>query len=351
MYTREIQAPRTTPLENGVPLQGTWTRAFEEVDLLDIRKPYPIPWPAWIRDFRIKEWERFIIQDDRYCLFALFCNLKIFRIASLTMYDRETGEHLRCRKIIPGRGWHLPKRLNNASVDSRSMGFFFRIHAWLDSGTVSLDLDVEPGRTRPSFTAYAKYNIHDSGQNNTPMAVSLLFSERRSMYAYKVMAPVQGDMVFGGRHIYLDPAKTAGIFCDFKGFYPYRMQTCWCSATGFDQAGRRFGFSLAENQARESFRNNENALWLDGRLTPLPPVMITMPGGINSEWVIQDMEGMVDLVFTPRQPSSYTMNLLACRSDHQNPIGVFNGVMVNAQGEEIQIKNLWGISEKLYLRV
>ena len=351
MYTRELQAPRKSPLEKGVPVQGTWARAFDEVDLLDTKRPYSFPFPAWLRNYRIKEWERFMVLNDRYCLTALFSNMKLYRIASLTMFDMETGEYLRFRKTIPGRGWKFPKGLKNASVDSKSMGFFFRIHSWLDSGIIMLDLDIEASRKNPSFTANVKFMVKDSENENTPMAVSLLFSERRSMYAYKVMTPVQGDMVFGGKHIRLSPSGTSGIFCDFKGFYPYRMRTCWCSAAGFDAEGRRFGFNVAENQARESYRNNENALWVNGRLTPLPPVRITQPGGINSEWVIQDMEGMVDLVFTPRQPSSYTMNLVVCSTDYQSPIGVFNGIIVNAQGEQIQVKNLPGVGEKLYLRV
>jgi hypothetical protein len=185
----------------------------------------------------------------------------------------------------------------------------------------------------------------------TPMAVSLLFSDRRNMYAYKVMAPVRGDMVFGGRHISFDPARTSGFFGDYKGFYPYRTDNYRCAASGFDVRGRRFGFSLGENQAREPYRNNENAFWLNGRLTPLPPVKITTPGGIGSEWVVQDMEGMVDLVFTPKEQLRFGLNLVLARSEYVSFFGFYNGVMVNAEGEELPVRNLWGVGEKIYLRV
>ena len=349
MYTREIQAPRSTPLENGKPLQGTWTRAFDEVDLLDIRQPYRIPLPRWIRDSRIKEWESFFIQDDRFFLFAKLCNMKIYRSATVILYDKENRERLWYRKTIPGSGWHLPRELNNASVDSRSWGFFFRIHNWLDADTIKMDLDIEATRKRPSFTAHAEFDLHEEG--STPMAVNLLFSERRSMYAYKTMAPIRGDMVFGGHHISLDPKKTTGIFCDFKGYYPYPMYSQWCTAQGFDSLNRSICFSLAENQTRESFRNNENALWVDGSLTPLPPVKMTRNGGPESDWIIQDMEGMVDLVFTPREQLRYNINFLMSRSFCESPLGIINGVMVNEAGEKISLRNVWGLGEKLYLRV
>ena len=37
--------------------------------------------------------------------------------------------------------------------------------------------------------------------------------------------------------------------------------------------------------------------------------------------------------------------------DYENPMGYFNGLIVNAEGEEMPIHNIWGTSEKLYLRV
>ena len=349
MYLREIQPPRSTPIENGKPLQGTWTQAFDEVDLLDIHEPHRFPVPRGIRDSRIKEWESFHIQDDRFLLLAVLCNIKVCRYASVILYDKESKERLWYKKTIPGSGWRLPKGLKNASVDSRSWGFFFRIHSWLDAHTLKLDLDIEATRKRPSFTAHAEFSLEE--WETTPMAVSLLFSEYRSMYAYKSVAPVRGDMVFGGRHLSFDAARTTGIFCDFKGHYPYPMLSQWCSALGFDSSNRRIGLSLAENQAKESFKNNENALWVDGRYTPLPPVKITRSTGPDSEWVIQDMEGMVDLVFTPKEPIRYKVNFFLPRSYYESPLGIFNGVVVDSQGEEVPLKNIWGLGEKLYLRV
>ena len=125
MYIREILEGRCAPVENGNPLQGTWTRAFEEADLLSVRRPYPIPLPRGVKDSRIKEWESFIIQNKRFYLQARLSNLKYYRAAFVLMYDKETKERLEFKKVIPGGGWRLPRVLNNASVDSHSLGFFF----------------------------------------------------------------------------------------------------------------------------------------------------------------------------------------------------------------------------------
>jgi hypothetical protein len=349
MYTREIQPPRAAPIDKGKPLQGTWTRAFDEVDLLSIQRPFLVPLPKWMRDCRIKEWESFTLQDDHFYLDAVLSNMKYYRMAQVLLYDKETRDRLIFRKIIPFSGWRLPKELSNASIDSRSYGFFFRIHDWLDADTIKVDLDIEATHRRPSFTAHVEYDLDVN--RTTPMAVNLLFSERRCMYAYKVFAAVRGDMVFGGRHISFDSERTSGIFCDFKGYYPYRMQSLWCMAMETGAGGHRYGFSLGENQAKETYKNNENALWVDGRLTPLPPVHITMPEGVDSEWIIQDMEGMVDLVFIPQEQIGKSFNFLLCKSDYETPLGYFNGMLVDSEGERIQVHNLLGLGKRLYLRV
>ncbi|GHV70121.1 hypothetical protein AGMMS49928_16590 [Spirochaetia bacterium] len=353
MYSREIAERRSSPIEKGKPIAGTWTAAFEELDLLDIERPYRWPLSRWMRDLRIKEWQSFFVQDDRYYLQAVLSNLKHYRWAQVFLYDKETKEQLRFRKLLPFTGWRMPRSLANASVESRSLGFFFRIHNWLDADTIRVDLDIEPGRRRPSFTAHLEYDLGMSGltPKAMPMAVSLLFDENRSMYAYKALSPVRGDMVFGGRHISLKPERTQGIFADFKGYYSFRMRQVWCSAFGFDEENRSYGFSMAENQTKEAFTNNENALWVDGRLTPLPPVRITMPEGTGGPWIIQDTEGMVDLVFNPQTPVHNRIEIFLSWADYETPLGFFNGALVDADGRQIQVHNLWGMGEKLFLRV
>jgi hypothetical protein len=349
MYKREILESRASPIENGTPLQGTWDRAFDEVDLLEIRRLYRYPLPRWVADYRLKEWVSFCAQDDRLLLEALFCNVKLFRLAQVLLYDKKTGEKTLFRRFLPGGGWQLPRSLANTSVDSGSARFFFRIHNWLDADTIKLDLNIKAKGRRPALTAHLAYNMNR--RDTIPMAVSLAFAERRPLYAFKALSPVRGDIVLNGKRASLTPETCSGLFCDYKGFFPYPMRDQICSASGFDAEGRRFGFHIAENQTRETFKNNENALWVNGQLTPLPPVRITMPGGPDSDWIIQDVEGMVDLVFTPTVPNRSGAALIVTSAELDAPLGHYNGMLVNSGGEQIQVRGLFGTGEKLFLQV
>ena len=349
MYTREILPPIASPIVDGKPVIGTWTQAFENVNLQDIRKPYKHSLPRWLRENRIKEWQCFDIQDDSYILEAFFCNLKYYRMAQVLLYNKNTNEKFVFRKIKPGTGWHLPQGLANSYVDYHASQFYFRIHCWLDADTINLGINIEGIKKQPSLTVHLAYNVNR--EITTPMVVSLSFSEHRMMYAYKVLAPVHGDMVFGGKRISLKQDTCSGFFTDFKGYFPYQMITTSCYGMGFNNENKRFGFNIAENQTREKNKNNENALWVDGKLTLLPPVIITMPDGPDETWVIQDVEGMVDLTFTPKELNRCGTNLLFTKADFITPLGVYNGILVNSEGEKIQIKNLSGIGEKLLLRL
>jgi hypothetical protein len=349
MYAREIQPPITSPIENGNPIIGTWNRAFEKVDLLEIRRPFRTPLPRWIKNHRIKEWQLFNINNDSYSLDVIFCNIKLYQMVQIVFYDNKNNQKFIFRKTKPGTNWQLPLSLSNSSIDSHFSNSYFRIHSWLDIGIIKLDINIEATRKYPSLNVHLVFNIDN--QDINPMAVSLGFTQQRIMYAYKALTPVCGDIVFADEHINMNQDTCSGFFCDYKGFFYYKMYTTFCSAMGFIKENRRFGFHIAENQTRETYKNNENALWVNGKLTPLPPVLITMPNGLDDIWVIQDVEGMIDLTFTPKKQNKSGTKQFFIRAEYNIYVGYYNGMLVNSGGEQIQIKNLFGMGKKLYLRV
>jgi hypothetical protein len=76
-----------------------------------------------------------------------------------------------------------------------------------------------------------------------------------------------------------------------------------------------------------------------------------MPGGIESDWIIQDMEGMVDLIFTPQEQIQSRFNILITQVSYTTPLGYYNGTILDAEGKPVSIHKQWGFGEKLYLRI
>jgi hypothetical protein len=76
-----------------------------------------------------------------------------------------------------------------------------------------------------------------------------------------------------------------------------------------------------------------------------------MPNGPDSDWIIQDVEGMVDLTFTPKVQNRSGVGLIFTSAEFNAPLGCYNGMLVCAWGEKIEVRDLFGMGEKLYLRV
>jgi hypothetical protein len=90
---------------------------------------------------------------------------------------------------------------------------------------------------------------------------------------------------------------------------------------------------------------------VNGKLTLLPPVRITTPHGPEPDWVIQDLDGMVDLVFTPKEMHRVGVNFPVIGGDFFAPMGYYNGMLVSAREEQIPVRNQWGMGEKINLRM
>ena len=75
------------------------------------------------------------------------------------------------------------------------------------------------------------------------------------------------------------------------------MQYDWVTALGNSEQGGLLGFNLTDNQIQDSERFNENCLWQNAKMIPLPPIKVTRPKGVQQPWQIQDRYGSVDLMF------------------------------------------------------
>jgi hypothetical protein len=347
MYTRQLLPRRDSPVEDGKPLQGTWTSSFENVNLLDINRPYKFPLPKWILDLRLKEWHTFTVQNDDILLEAIIIDTKFFCFLEIVFWDKRSKESMRVFKTLPFSAWKMPQSLNDSVIEQAGAGFSFRAHDRMISKNIIFDVSIDSAIERPGFTAHLEFEI--DVQKSTPLAVNLLMAENRSMYVFKCFCGVNGRIVFGGDSMVLSSESASGVFQDCKGFIPYKSRYFSCRGFGVDMMGRYFCFSLGEHITKKLNVNNENALWLEGSLTPLPPVRITdaEPG----EMFIQDLEGAVDLSFKLFEDAGTALNFFIIGMEHKNPVGQFNGMLMTQDGEKLPVRNVIGTVEYFYFKL
>ena len=112
-----------------------------------------------------------------------------------------------------------------------------------------------------------------------------------------------------------------------------------------------FFIKTSNMDAADADSYNENILFVNGEATPLPPVYITHPFGLDDKWIIQDTENMIDLTFHPLSRTSKTLNLVALRTSYNTLYGSFEGVLLTKDGEKISLKGFPGIIYKNLLRL
>ena len=119
----------------------------------------------------------------------------------------------------------------------------------------------------------------------------------------------------------VETASSSAI--DFTLGYPPRSTVWnWASLDGMTDAGRRLGLNLVAH-----FNNGlENAMWLDGELTPLVQASFDYDArDLTRPWRVSTVDGLIDLNFTPDGQRAEHLNAVLLKSRFAQPFGRFEG--------------------------
>jgi hypothetical protein len=327
---------------------GRYGTPFRRANMLDVHRPFHYPIPRLVKDWRLKEWQAYQFGDARWFFFASLYNAKICSLVLFIAYDRERKKKYLIRRFVPGSIFHFPESLSGSDVFYRGSRILLDSDCDFDSGAVQLT--VVRGSRSPSGRFSGRFRFACGPKSAAPSVVCLPLGMNRAMYSTKILMPMEGEFSAGGENYRFEGPASMGILDDHKGFYPYRLRYDWVTGFGADAKGRRVGFNLTDNQVRDQVRYNENCMWINNKVWPLPPVKMTRPQGSAGDWIIQDTEGMVDLVFVPELANDLRFNLGIVESDYSGPLGSFRGFVRNGEGSKIRAELLYGAGEKEFLR-
>jgi hypothetical protein len=121
--------------------------------------------------------------------------------------------------------------------------------------------------------------------------------------------------------------------------------TCWRWASAH---GPGIGFNLQAGY----FGENENALWLDGRLVALGAAHFEFdPANTLGPWRIHTADGLLDLIFTPEGERREDRNLIVAASRYVQPVGTFAGrVRTSPDAAWHEVVDLVGVVEDHFSR-
>ncbi|AEE15929.1 DUF2804 domain-containing protein [Treponema brennaborense] len=355
MYSREI-IPAPDPLiQNGKPIFGTFSGAPKRLDIRGVERPFGVlPMPTFITDLRIRSTLTFMFHTDEYVGSVDFFDAKLFGYAEVLFWNKTTGRKFSYRTVIGPRRRLIPKKTAAGVCISFRHNRYIRVSWDRSRACLSVIFNLNGDSVRPSVSAAFTANLAAPAFAEIS-AVLPAPTMRRCRAVWFLTAPLTGSLSATFPNQQPQQKHDTGGYVLFESdrtYYKLRTKSSFAIAAGNVQ-GRPVTFSITSSSQEAATPDlyNENVLFVNGETTPLPPVKLTHPLGINGKWVLQDTESMVDLTFTPISDHVRTISIFILRTRNHSLYGTFDGVLAAKNGEKIILKDFPGIVRKNMLRL
>lgn len=356
----------------GKYVTGRFSSLFASTDLLGVTRPFHYRVPRLVKLLRLKEWQTFIFGNEEWAFFCAMYRIGVISIIEFQAVHNADGERFCARRIFPWRGIRhpmaIPSGFNKTMVscgnNDFSMSFEYCIDVQSeirpgkeatqsgerkDTGTIRITVVSAARKDCPAFSG--SFLVGCNTSLSIPNVLCIPLGLNRALYGARLLMPLEGGFSVPGREVRLGGHDAFCYFDDSKGYFPWLQHNDRITGFGIDAAGRRVGFSFVDGHSRSEEERNENAVWIDGELFPIPPVRITQPNGPRKEWIIQDMEGLVDLAFTPTVYTGLTIRAIAIEVDYHRPFGTFSGTIRTGTGDGFMAGSLRGMGENRFLQI
>ena len=333
------------PVENGKAQFGNFEGRFENFAIKGLKRPFGnLAIPSCITDLTVNSFMRLLFHSPNIIGELSFFTCPFFSTMETVYWDKSTKKRNAYRRFLPAGFLHMPKRLGYNITACRTTQRYVRLLSRLNQGSMHADIDFVGSKGRPAVEA--RFDV-DLTQDETAelSAVTPYFVAKRCEASYCFTAPMTGWLSENYRRDFEFPLESSVCFFDYRKAY-CGTQTKRIFLTAFGRHDNALlSFQLNSSTAPDSYTYNDNILLYAGEKSPMPPVNITMPFGIEKNWNIQDTEGMIDVTFTPI--SLLTRSFL--RSGYNTIYGTFDGTVLTKSGKSIKLDAYPGIAKKFNL--
>ena len=353
MFFKEIdKTPKKIINHNKINF-GIFNSTPKKIDISGVHAPFTgFPLPSFITNTRIKSSVSFAFNLDEYIGLVDFCNLRFLGLAEVVFWNKKTDQKFSYHTILGPRRRFVPKNVVEAVCASYRKSRFIKIFWSEKLNRISLNFCVFGDNVRPSAKCVVHADYNQKNQHQI-LSVSPAPTERRCSASWFV--PFIGT---GGLKIeknkkdlnWVEENPALGLLMLNRVYSSFRT-TAETAFSVFENKTNKIMFHFAnyDYDALDSDKYNDNFLFVDDEVTLLPSVVISHSFGINENWVIQDTENMVDLVFVPKSRETHSTNFIFAKNQYDLIYGKFEGYIISKNETKIQI-NSCGFVKKNLLR-
>jgi len=356
LYTRKLTDAPEELVTDGKPVFGTFKNHPNRLDIRGVKRPYGIlPMPTFITNFRIKSRISFYFDLGEYIGNIEFFDAKIFGYVEVCFWNKTTKQKFSYRSVMGPRKRFVPHEIESpATIICYKKSRYIRISWDRKHDKLAVIFNLHGDSVRPS--ANAAMIAHFSDPKTTEITTNIPApTQRRCSALFLNSLKLHGAITLvpkTGKPITMEDSEGLSLFNISRTFLKFRTHGEFITGLGFiKDSPVSFKLSSGSQDPVDSDKYNENALFYNGTVTPLPPIRITHPFGMMEKWIIQDTENMVDLTFTPISESTHTISAFFIRTQYHTIYGSYEGALLTSSGEKIAIHNLQGLAKRYLIRL
>lgn len=298
---------------------------------------------------RIKEWDYYLIQSDRYALALTIADNGYMGLDSVSLLDfdglwEKTVSKMNLfplgRRALPAtseRG-NVHASGKDYSLDFENNGHARRLYGHMENfgGGDTLLFDI---------------TLEALPQDSMVIVTPFPGKPHAFYYNQKINClRASGRVVWGNREYLFAPAHSFAVLDWGRGVWTYQNTWYWGSASGL-VGGSPFGFNIGYGFGDTSAAT-ENMLFYQGRAHKLSRVTFHIPGGEGREdylspWRFTSDDGRFEMDFSPLIDRAARTDFKILCSDQHQVFGRFTGQAVLDSGQKLEIKDFLGFAEKV----
>ena len=346
IYNRKISENIDSIVDkNGKFNFGTYNKAIPNINMFSAHNPLGYKAPKWFNNMRLKEWEAFQMGNEEFFVFGAIYTAKISAIIVLEIYNKISKEIISIYKFASPSKINIGDGMLNSITSYETKDFNIKIHNNLENNEIYIRANLAETKRNPKINLdITAYHI------NEPIVTCMPLGENRAIYSHKSLMPMEGSLFIDNYKAQFKKENSNLIVDDHKGYYPYKLKYDWVTAWGKDISGNTIGFNLTDNQVIDKENYNENCVWINDKMFPLPPIKVERNYGKKEIWHIKDKYNTIDLHFYPERKSKLKINALIICCDYEAPMGRFEGY-IKVEDRKIELKKFFGMGEKKYYRM
>ncbi|MCQ2592732.1 MAG: DUF2804 domain-containing protein [Treponema sp.] len=354
MYSRQFKEPPAKIVQNGKAIFGTFLGVSPRLAIKGMRAPYAgVPLPAMISKFRIKSRLNYFFSIDKYIGMVEFFDFRVFGMAELHLWNKESGIKNVYHAVIPTRHHFIPLTTNKGICACYLRGRYMKFSWGRNHQHQALSFRLKGDSVRPDSEGFF-FSPMDDDMHQDCMFVNPSPTSSRCSATWFSSMTVHGKLQ-QDKEIADESSGLAAMIMNRTYFKMHSISSkaCGLGTIYKDTPNEKkiiFHLNYSNLDAADSDKNNDNILIVNGKPTTLPSVLMTHPFGLDKKWIIQDTESMVDLTFNPISSTSRHINVIAMRTTHNALYGTFDGVLLDSEGNKITLKNFPGIIDRIFLR-